>query len=125
MELEIFIELARQMPIAAFVAWFIIKQNRDATAQIKLINDAWITASQNQADSCRALITERHDVGLETLEKMTETLDSLTRQVAKNTAITILHDATVRGENPETIGTTEDVMGKLLRKTDRYSPNKN
>jgi hypothetical protein len=41
-------------------------------------------------------------------------LKQLTDQVARNTATLLLHDATVRGTNPETIGTTEDLVKRIL-----------
>jgi len=50
----------------------------------------------------------------EAMNGISRQLERLAEQVAKNTAIVVLHDATVRGTNPETIGTTEEIMERLL-----------
>jgi hypothetical protein len=36
------------------------------------------------------------------------------RILAKLTAVMLLHDATVRGTNPDVMGTTEDIMKRIL-----------
>ncbi len=48
------------------------------------------------------------------LSKNTKALELLVVQVARSTVILIQHDATVRGENPETLGSTEDLLRRVL-----------
>jgi hypothetical protein len=42
---------------------------------------------------------------------------ALTKQqriMAKMTAVILLHDATVKGKNPDTIGSTEDIVERIM-----------
>jgi len=120
MDTEFLVSVAVQIPLVAFFAWFVIKRDKDVQITIKERDDAWRTALKEQENDWKTFIETQNKSGLDALQAITEALKSLTRQIAKNTAITILHDATVRGTNPETIGTTQDIMGKLLSGTDRY-----
>jgi preprotein translocase subunit YajC len=46
---------------------------------------------------------------------MREAIDGLSTQVAKNTVVTIMHDATSKGNNPQGLGSTQDIMDKVTK----------
>ena len=81
-----------QIPIVGFLAWFVLKRDNE-----------W-----------RVYLKESNNRQTEAITKFSESIDNLTEQIAKNTATLLLHDATVKGVNPETMGTHKDILNKIL-----------
>lgn len=91
---EFIISVAAQIPIVSLFAWFVI--NRDKKWQDFFDN---IINRQN-----------------EQMKEFSVSLDSVAEQLAKNTVTLIMHDATVRGKNPSTMGSTQDILDKLMKR---------
>jgi len=51
---------------------------------------------------------------LHSMENMQTQIEANTRVLAKLTAAIFMHDATVRGVNPDTLGSTDDIVEKVL-----------
>jgi len=59
-------------------------------------------------------MTDIHTRNKECIEGISESLDKMKTQVARNTTAIVMHDATVRGEGTAHFGTTQDVLDKVL-----------
>jgi hypothetical protein len=51
---------------------------------------------------------------LDSYAQLNATLEAQRKVIARLSAIILLHDATVRGQNPDTLGTTEELMNRIL-----------
>jgi hypothetical protein len=52
--------------------------------------------------------------GMKSFDCLARALEKNTLVLARLAAMLLQHDATVRGVNPETLGTTEDLMRRVL-----------
>ncbi len=112
MELDFLLNIAIQVPIVVLFAWFVIKRDKDYDITRAARDKEW----QKTFESA-------HDSGMADMKGVTEALNKLSEQLAKNTTTLILHDATARGENTETMGSTSEIFAQILdgkRKTDRF-----
>lgn len=112
--------LVSQFPLLGIFLWFVLHRDKETVKAQQTQNEEWREEFKKLSESWQTNVESRHVRYLTTFQKMTETLEALTRQLSKNTAVTILHDATVRGTNPETIGSTHDIIQKLMAKTDKF-----
>ncbi|RMD64628.1 hypothetical protein D6833_04150 [Candidatus Parcubacteria bacterium] len=100
---EILVSVAAQAPLAALFAIFAIWLIKDARIEARRRDEAW----QKYLDA----FSDRNE---RVLGEVSKHLENVSRQLAKNTVAIILHDATVRGKNPDTVGDTEDLLRKIL-----------
>jgi hypothetical protein len=52
------------------------------------------------------------------IAKMEKTMDRQCDALRRLTVVILLHDATVRGKNPETLGTTDDIIRRVFNDGD-------
>ncbi len=111
MSLEMLTVLSQAPPILiviVFVFYLLRELNRRDTKR----DEVWRVFIKDW----QVFIKDTIDAQQAAMLKISEVISILSEQVAKNTALMLLHDATVRGQNPSTIGTTEEIVEKLLRK---------
>ena len=85
-----------QIPLVGLFGWFVVKMVASVKSYIETREAAWQTVLKDHSSV----------VG--------EQLKALTRQTAINTAVLLQHDATVRGINPDSLGTTSDLIARIL-----------
>lgn len=112
-EYKPWLDVALQLPIVAFFAWFILKRDKDyqlvMTERDNSCKEFIATLDANHA----ALLESVHINAEKSIARMAESVDRVAHQVAKNTTTVIMHDATVKGVNPETVGSPVDIIRRL------------
>lgn len=103
MELEFLLNLAVQVPIVVLFAWFVIKRDKDYDATRTARDREW-----------HKMIERVHQTSMEQMKDMTDAMERIATQLVRNTTTLLLHDATVRGINPETIGSSKDIFAQVL-----------
>lgn len=91
--------------IGAFglVVWIVFYVFR---SMIPKMHDEFADALRQERDTRRAQWAEYR----EEIRALRAVLRELTRQQTMLSALLIQHDATVRGQNPQTVGTTEELI---------------
>ncbi len=111
MDLEFLTSIVTQLPLVALFAWFVIRRDRDFQALLKSRDQEWqdffLELQNAQKTVCATHQKTLVDTGI-SLEKMAS-------QIARNTVSMMMHDATVRGVNPDTMGSHEELMNKVLK----------
>jgi len=97
-DIEFITSMFGQLPLVAIFLWFVLQRDK----KLKEHDDEW-----------RGVIEKIQAQQNESMKEFSSALDVLAEQIAKSTATLILHDATCKGENSETIGSARDIMEKI------------
>jgi hypothetical protein len=119
------VSVALQVPIVGLFVWFVLKRETSYQRYALRMQESWLKESQERERQVRDFIaesrqrerdflTEQRSALVAALVAVTDRLSRVETQLAMNTAMLTVHDATVRGTNPETIGTTEEIMDRVL-----------
>ncbi len=111
MDLEFLTSVVTQLPLVALFAWFVIRRDKDFQTLLKARDQEWqdffLEIQNAQKNVCAT-----HQ---KTLVDTSVSLEKMASQIAKNTVSMMLHDATVRGVNPDVMGSHEDLFEKVIK----------
>lgn len=91
----------------------IVTQKEQREAFDKLLTeqrDAFDALVVRQRDDFKNLMADQREKELEFAGKLGQTLEGLTGKTEELAVIILAHDLTVRGVNPEVVGSTEDIV---------------
>ncbi len=111
MDLEFLTSIVTQLPLVALFAWFVIRRDKDFQALLKARDQEWQEFFL-EIQSAQKNVCATHQ---KTLVSTSVSLEKMASQIAKNTVSMMLHDATVRGVNPDTMGSHEDLLEKVIK----------
>ena len=119
---ELLIEAAKQVPALIVLLVLVTTFLRTLTARDES-HEERLAKLIEQQNTHEVRLTEQqntHEVRLtevmgQQISTMLEELGQLKTVNARLAQVLMYHDATVRGTNPETLGSTEEIMARILR----------
>ena len=105
--------IAAQVPVTALFVWFVVWMRKQEGVERREREETQAKERQlreTQYATHRDTMIDRFDA---TLKTMTGEMLATTRSVETLSVILLHHDATVRGENPEVLGSHSDLLKRL------------
>ena len=103
--LDFLLSIAAQIPLVVLFIWFVLQRDKESNRKSEARSELW-----------RKFFNQLQSQNTEALKKITIAIEAMTKQINLNTTTVLLHDTTVRGTNPETIGTSEELIKRLMGK---------